>query len=104
MVSLTRSMPSRTKPGGQFRRSCSTGRCNRPTLSSVIMGAHNEEKLRRDLGAIGRSLMSEQVAMLAKPALAAPHPHFPYRRQEGFAPQSTHGKLDLLEARIVGAP
>lgn len=58
----------------------------RPTVSSVIIGARNEEQLRQNLGAIGWALSSEQVATLdAASAVTAPYPHFPYRRQEGFA-------------------
>ncbi|MBZ9935592.1 aldo/keto reductase [Mesorhizobium sp. BR1-1-16] len=58
----------------------------RPTVSSVIIGARNEEQLRQNLGAIGWNLTSEQVAKLDEASAAtAPYPHFPYRRQEGFA-------------------
>ena len=58
----------------------------RPTVSSVIVGARNEEQLRQNLGAVGWSLTSEQVAKLDEAsAVTAPYPHFPYRRQEGFA-------------------
>ncbi|KXF76645.1 aldo/keto reductase [Paramesorhizobium deserti] len=58
----------------------------RPTVSSVIIGARNEEQLRQNLGAVGWSLTPEQVARLDKAsAVTAPYPYFPYRRQEGFA-------------------
>ncbi|CEJ15891.1 General stress protein 69 [bacterium YEK0313] len=58
----------------------------RPTVSSVIIGARNEEQLRQNLGAVGWSLTAEQVASLDRAsAVTAPYPHFPYRRQEGFA-------------------
>lgn len=58
----------------------------RPTVSSVIIGARNEQQLRQNLGAIGWALTPEQVAKLdAASAVTAPYPHFPYRRQEGFA-------------------
>lgn len=58
----------------------------RPTVSSVIVGARNEEQLRQNLGAVGWSLTPEQVAKLDEAsAVTAPYPHFPYRRQEGFA-------------------
>ena len=58
----------------------------RPTVSSVIIGARNEEQLRQNLGAVGWSLTQEQVAKLdAASAVTTPYPHFPYRRQEGFA-------------------
>ncbi len=58
----------------------------RPTVSSVIIGARNEEQLRQNLGAVGWSLTKEQVERLEKvSAVSAPYPYFPYRRQEGFA-------------------
>ncbi len=58
----------------------------RPTVSSVIMGARNESQLRDNLGAIGWSLTPEQMTLLdAASAVTAPYPHFPYRRQEAFA-------------------
>ncbi|KEC73769.1 UNVERIFIED_ORG: aryl-alcohol dehydrogenase-like predicted oxidoreductase [Rhizobium esperanzae] len=58
----------------------------RPTVSSVIIGARNEEQLRQNLGAVGWSLSKEQIERLgAVSAATAPYPYFPYRRQEGFA-------------------
>jgi aryl-alcohol dehydrogenase-like predicted oxidoreductase len=58
----------------------------RPTVSSVIIGARNEEQLRQNLGAVGWSLTAEQVTKLdAASEVTAPYPYFPYRRQEGFA-------------------
>ena len=58
----------------------------RPTVSSVIIGARNEEQLRQNLGAVRWTLSSEQIAKLDEAsAVTAPYPHFPYRRQEGFA-------------------
>ncbi|HWJ73967.1 MAG TPA: aldo/keto reductase [Kaistia sp.] len=58
----------------------------RPTVSSVIIGARNEAQLRQNLGAVGWTLSAEQIAKLdAASAVTAPYPHFPYRRQEGFA-------------------
>lgn len=58
----------------------------RPTVSSVIIGARNEDQLRQNLGAVGWTLSAEQITRLdAASAVAAPYPHFPYRRQEGFA-------------------
>jgi aryl-alcohol dehydrogenase-like predicted oxidoreductase len=58
----------------------------RPTVSSVIIGARNEEQLRQNLGAVGWTLSPEQIAQLdAASTVTAPYPHFPYRRQEGFA-------------------
>ncbi|MFG3254176.1 aldo/keto reductase [Streptomyces sp. NPDC048172] len=58
----------------------------RPTVSSVIVGARNEEQLRQNIGALGWSLTPEQTARLdAASARHAPYPYFPYQRQEGFA-------------------
>jgi aryl-alcohol dehydrogenase-like predicted oxidoreductase len=58
----------------------------RPTVSSVIIGARNEEQLRQNLGAVGWSLTAEQIAKLDRASsVTAPYPYFPYRRQEGFA-------------------
>ena len=58
----------------------------RPTVSSVIIGARNEEQLRQNLGAVGWALTPEQVAALdAASNVLPPYPHAPYRQQEGFA-------------------
>ena len=58
----------------------------RPTVSSVIIGARNEQQLRDNLGATGWCLTAEQVGRLsAASSVGAPYPHFPYERQEGFA-------------------
>jgi aryl-alcohol dehydrogenase-like predicted oxidoreductase len=58
----------------------------RPTVSSVIIGARNEAQLCDNLGAVGWTLTAEQIAKLdAASAVTAPYPYFPYRRQEGFA-------------------
>ncbi|MFF9480500.1 aldo/keto reductase [Streptomyces sp. NPDC014733] len=58
----------------------------RPTVSSVIIGARDEAQLRQNLGAVGWSLAPEQTARLdAASARPAPYPYFPYERQEGFA-------------------
>jgi aryl-alcohol dehydrogenase-like predicted oxidoreductase len=58
----------------------------RPTVSSVIVGARNEQQLRDNLGAVGWRLDAEQIARLdAVSGREAPYPYFPYHRQEGFA-------------------
>ena len=58
----------------------------RPTVSSVIIGARNEAQLRQNLGAVGWTLTPDQIARLdAASAVMPPYPHFPYRIQEGFA-------------------
>ncbi len=58
----------------------------RPTVTSVIVGARNERQLRDNLGAVGFSLSPAQIAKLdAASEAKVPYPYFPYRRQEGFA-------------------
>ncbi|MBF8192106.1 aldo/keto reductase [Nonomuraea sp. K274] len=58
----------------------------RPTISSVIIGARDEEQLRQNLGAIGWDLSAAQIARLDQASTTnAAYPYFPYRRQEGFA-------------------
>jgi aryl-alcohol dehydrogenase-like predicted oxidoreductase len=58
----------------------------RPTVSSVIIGARNEEQLRHNLGAVGWTLTPEQITTLdAASEMLPPYPHTPYRQQEGFA-------------------
>jgi aryl-alcohol dehydrogenase-like predicted oxidoreductase len=58
----------------------------RPTVSTVIIGARNEEQLRQNLDAVGWELTSAQVAKLDEASeTTAPYPHFPYQRQAGFA-------------------
>ena len=55
----------------------------RPTVSTVIIGARNEEQLRQNLGAVGWSLTPEQIAKLD--AASAETPVYPYWHQQGFA-------------------
>jgi len=55
----------------------------RPTVSSVIIGARNEDQLRQNLGAVGWSLTSEQVACLDK--ASAVTRAYPYWHQAGFS-------------------
>ncbi len=58
----------------------------RPTVSSVIIGARNEEQLRQNLGAVGWSLTPAHMATLdAASDVLPPYPHTPYRQQAGFA-------------------
>jgi aryl-alcohol dehydrogenase-like predicted oxidoreductase len=54
----------------------------RPTVSSVIIGARNEEQLRQNLGAAGWNLTAEQVGALDK--VSAVEPVYPYWHQRGF--------------------
>jgi len=55
----------------------------RPTVSSVIIGARNEEQLRQNLGAVGWNLTPDQVARLEK-ASTVTLP-YPYWHQKFFA-------------------
>jgi aryl-alcohol dehydrogenase-like predicted oxidoreductase len=55
----------------------------RPTVSTVVIGARNEEQLRQNLGAVGWDLTAEQVAKLDD-ASARPFA-YPYWHQQGFA-------------------
>jgi aryl-alcohol dehydrogenase-like predicted oxidoreductase len=54
----------------------------RPTVSTVVIGARNEEQLRANLGAVGWNLTKEQVARLDA-ASDVPRP-YPYWHQAGF--------------------
>ncbi len=55
----------------------------RPTVSTLILGARNEEQLKQNLGAIGWNLTSEQMKKLDD-ASDLPRP-YPYWHQQGFA-------------------
>jgi aryl-alcohol dehydrogenase-like predicted oxidoreductase len=55
----------------------------RPTVSTLIIGARNEEQLRANLGAIGWKLTAEQIARLD--AASDMPPIYPYWHQRGFA-------------------
>ena len=55
----------------------------RPTVSTVVIGARNEEQLRQNLGAVGWNLTPEQVAKLD--AASATTKPYPYWHQAAFA-------------------
>jgi aryl-alcohol dehydrogenase-like predicted oxidoreductase len=55
----------------------------RPSVSTIIIGARNEEQLRQNLGAVGWNLTVDQVARLDE-ASARPLP-YPYFHQRGFS-------------------
>jgi len=57
----------------------------RPTVSTVIIGARNEEQLRQNLGAVGWKLSAEQIAKLD--AASAVNPAYPYWHQRGTYPE-----------------
>lgn len=54
----------------------------RPTVSTVIIGARNEQQLKDNLGAVGWNLTKEQVAKLD--AASDVTPVYPYWHQRGF--------------------
>ena len=52
----------------------------RPTVSTVIVGARNEEQLRQNLGAVGWNLSKEQVAKLDEASkVTLPYPYWHQR-------------------------
>ena len=55
----------------------------RPTVSSVIIGARDEDQLKQNLGAVGWNLSAEQVAKLD--VASARTRAYPYWHQAGFA-------------------
>jgi aryl-alcohol dehydrogenase-like predicted oxidoreductase len=55
----------------------------RPTVSTVVLGARNESQLRDNLGAVGWNLTPAQVAALD--AASATTPAYPYWHQRGFS-------------------
>jgi aryl-alcohol dehydrogenase-like predicted oxidoreductase len=55
----------------------------RPTVSTLIIGARNEEQLKQNLGALGWNLTKEQIAKLD--AASAVPPIYPYWHQKGFS-------------------
>ncbi len=54
----------------------------RPTVSTVIIGARNEQQLRDNLGAVGWKLTAQQMARLD--AASEPTLPYPYWHQRGF--------------------
>jgi aryl-alcohol dehydrogenase-like predicted oxidoreductase len=54
----------------------------RPTVSTVVIGARNEEQLRQNLGAVGWNLSVEQVAKLDEASTTVKP--YPYWHQAGF--------------------
>jgi aryl-alcohol dehydrogenase-like predicted oxidoreductase len=55
---------------------------DRPSVSTVIIGARNEEQLRQNLDAVGWKLTPEQIAKLD--AASAVTPAYPYWHQRNF--------------------
>lgn len=55
----------------------------RPTVSTIVVGARNEEQLKQNLGAVGWNLTPEQVAKLD--AAGVRPKAYPYWHQDGFS-------------------
>ena len=51
----------------------------RPTVSTVLIGARDEQQLRQNLDAVGWNLSNEQIAKLdVASAVTPPYPYYPY--------------------------
>ncbi len=51
----------------------------RPTVSTILIGARNEEQLKQNLGAVGWNLSSEQLrALEVASQVTPPYPYYPY--------------------------
>ena len=55
---------------------------HRPTVSSIILGARNEEQLQQNLGAVNWNLSEAQIAMLDEASVQ--QPVYPYWHQRNF--------------------
>jgi aryl-alcohol dehydrogenase-like predicted oxidoreductase len=55
----------------------------RPSVSTIIIGARNEQQLRQNLEAVGWNLTAEQVSKLD--SASAKNPIYPYWHQKGFS-------------------
>ena len=59
----------------------------RPTVSSIIIGARNEEQLQQNLGAVGWNLTAEQVLKLDKASeLPTIYPYWHQRQNTKLNP------------------
>ncbi len=54
----------------------------RPTVSTLVIGARTEEQLKQNLGAVGWNLSAEQVKRLDE--VSATEPVYPYWHQRGY--------------------
>ena len=78
-----RSTTSRRKPARPLPQIALNWLLQRPTVSTVVIGARNEKQLKDNLGAIGWNLTPEQVKKLD--AASTVTPAYPYWHQRGFA-------------------
>jgi aryl-alcohol dehydrogenase-like predicted oxidoreductase len=60
----------------------------RPSVSTVVVGARNEEQLRQNIGAVGWSLTAEQVSILDEASRRTPI--YPYWHQRFFTDRNPH--------------
>jgi aryl-alcohol dehydrogenase-like predicted oxidoreductase len=75
----------------------------RPTVSTVLIGARNEAQLRDNLGAIGWELSAEQVALLdAASEVTPPYPYYPY--WNGQLAERNPAPVKLRNSRRVLGP
>jgi len=70
----------------------------RPTVSSVILGARDEKQLRDNLGAAGWNLTAQQVAKLDE--ASAVTPVYPYWHQRGNNQRGPEGLAALAPAGV----
>ncbi len=70
----------------------------RPTVSTVVIGARNEEQLKQNLGAVGWNLTAEQVALLDE--ASATTPAYPYWHQRAAPPTQSVAGVTRLPACI----
>ena len=80
--SSTRSTRSRRRPGKTVPQIALNWLLQRPTVSTVIFGARNEEQLRQNLGSAGWNLTAEQVGKLDRASDVTPV--YPYWHQRQF--------------------
>jgi diketogulonate reductase-like aldo/keto reductase len=72
----------------------------RPTVSTVLIGARNEGQLRDNLGAVGWNLTRQQIERLdAASSTIPPYPYYPYwngQFAERNPPLSARASFDEL--------
>ena len=84
----------------------------RPSVSTILIGARNEEQLRENLGAVGWNLDARQIAKLdAASATAVPYPYYPYwngqfteRNPPAVGVHAHEGRHDLSQRALHEEP
>jgi aryl-alcohol dehydrogenase-like predicted oxidoreductase len=75
----------------------------RPTVSTVLIGARNEAQLRDNLGAVGWELSAEHAALLdAASEITPPYPYYPY--WNGQLAERNPAPVKLRNSRRVLGP